>query len=56
MLDWVAISSSRGFLLEGIFPTQGLNLGLVHCTFFTVLAKAVINSVLGAYPHMEAFF
>ena len=26
VLEWVAISCSRGF-----FPTQGLNLGLLHC-------------------------
>ena len=27
ILEWVAIHS----LLQGIFPTQGLNLGLLHC-------------------------
>ena len=26
ILEWLAIS-----LLQGIFPTQGLNLGLLHC-------------------------
>ena len=26
ILEWVAIS-----ILQGIFPTQGLNLGLLHC-------------------------
>ena len=39
ILEWIAISFSRGssptrdchFLLQGIFPTQGSNLGLPHC-------------------------
>ena len=35
VLEWIAISFSRGssichFLLQGIFPTQGLNPGLPH--------------------------
>ena len=33
VLEWIAISFSNGshFLLQGIFPTQGLNPGLPHC-------------------------
>ena len=27
VLEWVAMP----FLLQGIFPTHGLNLGLLHC-------------------------
>ena len=30
ILEWVAIP----FLLQGIFPTQGLNPGLLHCRWF----------------------
>ena len=33
-VEWVAISTGVGchFLLQGIFPTQGSNPGLLHCT------------------------
>ena len=38
--SWWATGKNTGvgchFLLQGIFPTQGLNPGLSHCRFFTV--------------------
>ena len=29
--DWIELNWTEPFLLQGIFPTQGSNLGLLHC-------------------------
>ena len=45
ILKWVAI-----FFLQGIFPTQGRNLGLLHCMLTPYcLSHQGSNCVFGAY-------
>ena len=39
IVEWVAISFSRDLPNPGIFPTQGSNLGLLHCRWSLHLRK-----------------
>ena len=50
LLEWVAIS-----LLQGIFPTQRWNLGLLHCRFFIGWATRLYQ-VYWCDPLMVDFF